>query len=112
MHKKIFNAVQTLNILFQALYSLALPIGIAALVSYLLTSNGLAPSWIWAILIVLGTLIGLVSMIRFIISATDNLERLERENEKTRAEAEEKELRKVRLVEDIKKMKNEGDKDE
>ena len=59
MHKKILNALELLNMLFQALYTLALPIGIGALASFLLTKYANAPSFVWAILLTLGVFIGL-----------------------------------------------------
>ena len=102
MYKKIIGAMHALNILFQAIYSLGLPIGIGALISYLLTKNGIAESWIWAILLTVGTLMGLYSMVKYLLSAIKNLERLEKENEATRIAAEEKEIRRQALCRDLK----------
>lgn len=83
MYKKIFNAFHVLNILFQALYTLALPIGIGALISFLLTKYAGAPGWVWAVLLVLGVFVGFYSMIRFILTAAKNLEKIE-EGQKAR----------------------------
>ena len=82
MYKKLVDALYILNIVFQGFYTLALPIGIGALVSYLLVKFAHAPGWIWAILLVLGTFCGLFSMIKYLISAMNNLERLEKERDK------------------------------
>ena len=49
------------------------------LISYLLTTYASAPSWIWALFTVLGVFVGLVSMIKFILSAMAALDRLEKE---------------------------------
>lgn len=88
-----------LNILFQALYTLAMPIGIGALISYLTTKHLGAPRFIWAILLTLGALMGLYSMIKYILSAMRAMEKLDKERderEKERAEQEEKRKRWVK----------------
>ena len=98
MHKKILNALELLNMLFQALYTLALPIGIGALASFLLTKYANAPSFVWAILLTLGVFIGLYSMIKFILTAIKNMEKLEKQREKDLAEKQKKEERKMRIL--------------
>ena len=81
MYRKFISAFQMLNILFQAIYTLALPIGLGALASYLLTRFASAPKWIWAVFMVLGTIMGFYSMIKYILTATAGIERLEKERE-------------------------------
>lgn len=93
MHKKIFSALELLNILFQAFYTLALPIGIGALASFLLTKFLYAPSWIWAVLLILGVLIGLYSMIKYILTATAGIDRRDKQTKQTKREQEEKEAK-------------------
>jgi hypothetical protein len=78
MYKKFISAFQMLNILFQAIYCLALPIGIGALISFLVTKFLGAPRWTWAILITLGVFSGLYSMIKYVLIATKALENLDR----------------------------------
>ena len=82
MHKRVFNAVFILNILFQALLSLVAPAALTFLLAWLLVSRCSFPEWVYAVAIILGLLAGLVSMVRFIISATGSLERLEKEQNK------------------------------
>ena len=77
--KKLFNSLYLLNIVSQAIITLATPIAIGALVSYILTTYVGAPSWIWALTILLGVFSGLFAMIKFILSATAALERLEKQ---------------------------------
>ena len=94
MYRKIVSAFYVLNILFQALYTLALPIGIGALISFLLTKYASAPGWIWAVMLVLGVFVGIYCMIKFILSASKNLERIEaghkaRDAEKKKSEEKE-----------------------
>ena len=91
MYKLFLNAFRLLNLLFQALYSLGFPIGVGALISFLLTKYTSAPKWIWAILLTLGTFAGLFSMVKFILSATEAMKRLEKEQIRSDAERREKE---------------------
>ena len=97
MYKKIFNALSLLNLMFQGLYTLVLPIGIGAGIAYLLTEFCGAPSFIWAILLTLGTLSGLFSMVKYIISCSKGLERTERQIKESLAAKEEKERRQASL---------------
>lgn len=80
MYKKLVSALYLLNIVSQAIFTLILPIGIGALIAYLLTKYASAASWVWALLIVLGALSGIYSMIKFILSAMAGLDRLEKEH--------------------------------
>lgn len=79
MYKRFVNSLYLLNIIFQSFLNLLTPIGIGLLISYLLTSYAGAPSWIWALFTVLGVFAGLISMVKFILSATAALDRLEKE---------------------------------
>lgn len=81
MYRKFVSAMYILNILFQSLFNLATPILLMLGLSWLLVSKCSAPAWIYAILGVFGVLVGFVSMIKFILSASASLERLERERE-------------------------------
>lgn len=81
MYRKLVSSLYVLNIVSQAFFTLLFPIGLGALVSYLLTKYASAPSWIWAVLVVFGALSGLYSMIKFILSAMAGLERLEKEHD-------------------------------
>lgn len=80
MYKKLVSALYVLNIVSQAIFTLLLPIGLGALIAYLLTRYASAPSWVWALLIVFGALSGIYSMIKFILSAMAGLDRLEKEH--------------------------------
>ena len=97
MQGRLLNAFQLLNIVFQAIYSLLFPVGVGAVISYLLTEYADMDSWIWALLLTVGVLIGLVSMVKFILSATQNMDRLEKERAERRAQAIEKERRQSEL---------------
>lgn len=110
MYRKVVSAVYLLNIIFQAFYTLALPIGIGALTAFLLTEYASAPRWIWALLLIIGVFIGLFSMIKFILTATKNLERLEKDQAERSAEERAKAKRQAELRGENKTNESEGEK--
>ena len=77
--KKIVSVAYIINIVSQAIFNLAFPIGLGVLGSYLLVRFASVGAWIYALLVTLGALIGFYSMIKFVLSAMAALERLERE---------------------------------
>lgn len=100
-----------LNLLWQALYSMALPIGIGALASFLLTKYASAPTWIWAILLTFGTIVGLYSMVKYILSAIASLERMEKQQAEAEAEKAAKEALHKRLDAKLTNKERKGDVD-
>ena len=79
--KNFMNAMYTFNIILQAFWSLLFPIGAGLFLGWLLTEKCGMGNFIFVILILLGVLVGIVSMIRFLLSALAGLERLEKEQE-------------------------------
>ena len=77
------NAMYALNIILQAFWSLLFPIGAGVLVGWLLTEKCGMGNYVFVILILLGVFAGLISMIRFLLSALAGLERLEKEQQNT-----------------------------
>ncbi|MBE6665477.1 MAG: AtpZ/AtpI family protein [Ruminococcaceae bacterium] len=77
--KRFMNTMYALNVFLQAFWSLLFPIGAGIFFGWLLTERGGMGNYVFVILIVLGVAAGLVSMIRFLISALSGLERLEKE---------------------------------
>ena len=77
MYGKFVSAMYLLNIIFQSFFNLAAPIGLSILASWLLVEKAGADGWVYAPLVLVGVAIGFVSMIRFILSATRALDRLE-----------------------------------
>lgn len=78
-YTRFVSALYVLNIVSQALFTLIIPIGLGLGVSYLFVRFASAPQWLYAILVTLGAISGIYSMIKFILSATAGLERLENE---------------------------------
>ncbi len=107
MHKKFISAFKTLNLLFQALYTLLFPVGIATLASFLLTKYASCPKWIWAVLITLGMFSGLYSMIKYLLSTIKSYERAEQASEAAKARQEAKEEMHQRMRDLANKEKNE-----
>ena len=79
--KNFMNAMYALNIILQAFWSLLFPIGAGVLIGWLLTEKCNMGSYLFVILILLGVFVGIISMVRFLISALSGLERLEKEQQ-------------------------------
>ncbi len=82
MNNRLFGFLYAVNIIGQAIFTLLMPAALMFGLSWLLVSRAGAPSWLYAVLIPIGVIAGLVSMVKFVIAATSNLERLEKENRK------------------------------
>lgn len=109
MYKKFINALSMLNLLGQAIYSLALPIALGALTAFLLTEYASAPSWIWAILMTLGALMGLYSMVKYILTATAGMDRMKKQQIADEEQKRDKEERQARLRDAAKKSEDTND---
>ena len=81
MYRKIVSAMYIINIVSQAIFTLAMPIAFGFGISWLLVTYASAPAFIYAILITVGAIGGFYSMIKFILSAMAALERLEKSRE-------------------------------
>lgn len=80
MYRKFITPVYILNIVFQSLFSLLTPAGLAFLSAWLLDKYTSVGGWIYALLITLGVLVGFYSMINFILRAMAALDALEKQN--------------------------------
>ncbi len=88
MYNKFFNAMYVFNTVLQAIITLASPVAVGIFFAWLLTERAGVGDWIYVVLIILGVMSGLVSMVRFVLSAMAGIERLENEQKmkkKTRA---------------------------
>ena len=81
---KFVNAVYIVNVVIQGFFSLVFPMGLGLLAAWLLVDKAGAPVFLYPVLIVLGTLIGLYSMVRFILDTMTAVERLDRQREEKR----------------------------
>lgn len=78
---KFVSGVYIVNVIFQSFFSLVCPMALGALFAWLFVERAGGPAFLYPILIVLGTVIGLFSMVRFILTTMQAVERLEREAE-------------------------------
>ena len=81
MNRKLFNALYAINIVAQAIFTLAFPIALGVLGSWLLVTYAGWQGWIYAPLVLVGVLIGFYSMIRFVLTAMAGIERLEKQQD-------------------------------
>lgn len=74
-----------MNIIAQAIFTLLIPAALMFAIAWLFVSRCGAPEWLYAVLISVGIISGFVSMIRFVIRASEALERMENQrNKKTK----------------------------
>ena len=83
MYKRLVSSLYTINIVSQAIVTMLIPIGLGALISYLLTTYAGVKPWIWAVLIPLGAFSGIFSMIKFVLNAMSALNALEKQHRET-----------------------------
>ena len=81
MYKKFVSAMYVINIVSQAIFTLATPIALGFGISWLLVEYASAPFFVYAVFITVGALCGFYSMIKFVLSAMAALERLEKSRE-------------------------------
>lgn len=81
MYRKTVNALYLINIISQALFTLLTLPALAALLTFLLVKFAGAPQFLYAILIPIAFIGGIFAMIKFIISAGEGFERLQKERE-------------------------------
>lgn len=77
--KNFMNAMYALNIVLQSFWTLLMPIGLAVFLGWILTEKCGFGQYVFVILILLGVVIGMISMVKFLLSALAGLERLENE---------------------------------
>lgn len=77
--KNFMNSMYALNIALQSFWTLLMPIGFSIFLGWLLTAKLGLGNYVFVILILLGVAIGMISMVRFLLSALAGLERLENE---------------------------------
>ena len=82
MYKKFMSPIYVINIISQAIFTLIIPPGAFFFLNYLCVANFDVPKWSYAISLSLGFIIGLYSMVRFVIAASEGLERLEKQQDK------------------------------
>ncbi|MBO5101905.1 MAG: hypothetical protein J6C39_05170 [Clostridia bacterium] len=87
MYKGLVGALYVLNIVFQAFLTLLTPIGLGVLLSWLLVTYAGVGGWIYAVLVILGVISGLISMVKFVLTASAGYERLEKEQNRRKKQS-------------------------
>ena len=77
--KNFMNSMYALNIVIQSFWSLLMPIGFGVLLGWLLTEKLGFENYVFVVLILLGVAVGILSMVKFLLSALAGLERLDKE---------------------------------
>ena len=80
-YRKFISATYVINTVLQGFFTLLTPIALMVLVGWLATNKLGAPSWFFVPLILIGVVGGFISMIKFILIAMRQLERLEKQHE-------------------------------
>ena len=78
---KAYSAVYVINIVLQSIFSLLFQVGACTLVAWLAVSKLDAPEWVYVPAVLFGVFTGIFTMIRFVISSMQALERLEKQKE-------------------------------
>lgn len=89
MNKKHVSLIYTINITVQSVFTLLMYVGAAILIGWLATSYWGAERWIYVPLILVGILLGFISMVKFVLVSMKALERLEEQHRRDRHTAEE-----------------------
>ena len=79
-----YGTVYIANIVFQSIVTLLMYIGGSLLLSWVLVEKCGAPPWVYAILVILGVMSGLIAMIKFILTAMNALKSLEQAKKEKR----------------------------
>lgn len=82
MYRKFITPLYIFNMVIQSLFSLVVPIALMLGLSYLLERFASVGGWIYAVLIPIGAIVGIYSMISFIISTSRAIEAIEAQNAK------------------------------
>ena len=77
MYGKLVRVLYDVHMVFQAIFCLLLPIGLAVGGAYLFVRYLSVGEWIYALLISLGVLAGLWSMVRFLLKTAAQVRALE-----------------------------------
>ncbi len=88
--RKMYNAFYVVNIVFQSIFNLLFYIGVSLLVAWIVTEKLGLPNWIYVLFILVGTISGIISMMKFIITAMSSLESIEKSQKSKRKDNEQK----------------------
>lgn len=79
MLRRGFSALYIINLITTSIFTLLFDVGIFVLIAWLLTSKLSVGLWVYIPAVLLGLGIGILSMIKFILTSMRALERLDEE---------------------------------
>jgi hypothetical protein len=79
---KAYSTFYVINIVFQSIFTLLWQIFTALVVGWIFVNKLNAPEWLYVPLILVGVITGMISMVRFILTAMKSLERIEEQGRK------------------------------
>ena len=82
--KGAYSALYIANVVFQSIFNLVFHIGVGLLLSWILVDKCGFPAWIYIAIIIITVISGLLSMIKFILSAMKALDNLEKSRKEKR----------------------------
>lgn len=109
MKNELTEGVKVLNLVIQSFLSLLLDIFVALGLGWLLVERLGAPNWTYVVVILVGVIIGVSSMIKFILTAINNMEKIERDKRREQSERLKKEKKQRELRDFFKNKSTEGE---
>lgn len=107
---RAFKASYLINMVVQSFWCLLFPIGIALGLGWLMVNKLSWPGWVMAPPLVFAVFIGLYSMCKFLISATQAMDRMDEQREKDREAARRAYAERQKLMADISPEKSDSSK--
>ena len=105
------DTIKVINVALQSIFSLAFDIFLCFFIGWILVDKLGLPSWVYIPLIILGVMAGFISMVKFIISAMNGIDKIEAERQARRKQIKEDKKRIERIhkiVEDYRRNEEES----
>ncbi len=85
MYRKFVSVMYVANIFFSSMFSLLFPMCLCLGLGWLCHTKWGVGGWIYVPLTVLGAILGLLSMVKYIMTASRSLEQIEKEHKEKEA---------------------------
>ena len=98
---RAFNISYLINTVVQSFWCLLFPMGVALGIGWLMVNKLSWPEWVMVPPLILSTFVGLFSMCKFLISATNAMDKIEKQREAAREESKRVYQERQKLREDL-----------
>ena len=98
---RAFNVGYLINTVVQSFWCLLFPMGVALGIGWLMVNKLSWPGWVMVPPLIIATFVGLFSMCKFLISATNAMDKIEKQREAAREEAKRVYQERQKLKEDL-----------